>query len=160
VRVGHTVTSEISPSELQAQWEVYVRVDGVTEVRLALLDPHTPCWHMTTSRKRPLPPSPKPRSCVVPHCHTATPAPLFPWVDNADCEPCRTQAMEAGYNMQHPIIGVRFTYTPDGGEAEVVHLVRDEPLIVEGRSRGTVTVFVRALYHSALNRCALVDHSW
>jgi len=61
--------------------------------------------------------------------------------------------------MQHPIIGVRFTYTPDGVEDEVVHLVQDEPLIVEGRSRGAVTVFVRVLYHPALNRCALVDYT-
>lgn len=61
--------------------------------------------------------------------------------------------------MQHPIMGVRFSYTPDGGGAEVVHLVKDEPLIVEGRSRGTVTVFVRALYHPALNRYALVDYT-
>lgn len=43
VRVGHTITAEVSPTELQAQWQVYVRVDGVTQVRLAMIDPHTPC---------------------------------------------------------------------------------------------------------------------
>jgi hypothetical protein len=34
VRVAHAFSGEISPTELQARWEVNVQVDGFTEVRL------------------------------------------------------------------------------------------------------------------------------
>jgi hypothetical protein len=67
------------------------------------------------------------------------------------------QALAAGHKLQHPIDAVRFTYTAD--EQNVVHVSLDAPFKVEGRSRGTVKVWVRVLYNQLLNRCALVVSS-